>query len=112
MQAVSPEVRDQVFGEFDVGVFLRIYQQDRNGTRCAHQRQSVLHRPACFAAAVPGDQHIFADPVWPATRVRHDQYRAAAREDYILWTVQSGGVVRDALPEKDEIGTVSAARDI
>ena len=112
MQAVSPEVRDQVFGKFDVGVFLRIHQQDSNGTRCTHQRQSVLQRSARFAAPVPGDQHILAEPVWPATRIRHDQYRAAAREDHILWMVQSGGIVRDALPENDEIGAVSAARDI
>src|SRR5882757_8830273 len=112
MQSVSPEVRDEIFGEFDVGVFLRIHQQDSNGTRCAHQRQSVLHCPARFATAVPGDQHILADPVWPATGIGQDQYRAAAREDHILWMVQSGGMVRGALPEKHEIGTMSPTCDI
>jgi len=68
---VPHEMRHQVLGEFDIGEFVvRIDHEDSHGTRRAHKRQGVLHCPAGFAAAVPSDQHILADPVRPTAGIR------------------------------------------
>lgn len=78
VQAVSPEMEDQVLGELNVRVFFRIHQQDCHRTRHRQQRQRILNRPPGFAAAVPRDQHILAQPIRPTAGIRYHQYRPAA----------------------------------
>ena len=81
VQAMSPEMEDQVFGELYVRIFLRIDQQDSHRTRHRQQRQRILNRPAGFAAAVPSDQHILAYPVEATAGIGHDSTGRLQRDD-------------------------------
>src|SRR5438132_230325 len=73
---------NQVLGKADICEdVVRVDEEDSHGTRRAHKRQSILNCPAGFTTAIPGDQHILAQPVWPTAGIGHEQHRPAARKN-------------------------------
>ena len=89
---------DQLGLQLDVCVFLGIYQQHGNGVVKRHHRQRILDSAHRLAATVPGDQDMALDPA-RTEAFGHDQDGPATAQNDLFGRIQSGRILRVALPD-------------
>jgi len=112
MQPMPPKMSDQVFGELYVSIFLG----STNKTVTAPDILNIgsASCTARLASRLPFQATSTFSPIRSEHRPAKGTTSAGllqARDD-ILRGLQSGGVIRDALPENDEIGSLCPARNV